>query len=107
MFIAFKENKMANSWDIGTILQTNLMTYFKAIGNALDQYLKTYEKFLLLGYFNSEDTEPISEFLEQYEAKNMRRNLASCSLISQNTWLPLAIVVFKSTNVRNFTSYSY
>ena len=48
---------------------------FKAVGNALDQYLKTYEKFLLLGDFNAEDTEPIlSEFLEQYEAKNIMKN---------------------------------
>ena len=51
--------------------------FFKAVGNALDQYLKTYEKFLLLGDFNADDTEPIlSEFLEQYEAKNiMKKNL--------------------------------
>ena len=49
--------------------------FFKAVGNALDQYLKTYEKFLLLGDFNAEDTEPIlSEFLEQYEAKNIMKN---------------------------------
>ena len=47
--------------------------FFKALGNAIDQYLKTYEKILLLGDFNDEDTEPIlSEFLEQYEAKNMK-----------------------------------
>ena len=43
---------------------------FKAVCNALDQYLKTYKKFLLLEDFNAEDTEPIlSEFLEQYETK--------------------------------------
>ena len=49
--------------------------FFKAVGNALDQYLKTYEKFLLLGNFNAEDTEPIpSEFLEQYKAKNITKN---------------------------------
>ena len=33
--------------------------FFKAVCNPLDQYLKTYEKFLLLGDFNAEDTEPI------------------------------------------------
>ena len=49
--------------------------FFKAIGNALDQYLKTYEKFLLLGDFNAENTEPIlSEFLKQYGAKNTMKN---------------------------------
>ena len=47
--------------------------FFKAVGNALDQHLKTYEELLLLGDFNAEDTEPIlSEFLEQYAAKNMK-----------------------------------
>ena len=49
--------------------------FFKAVGNALDQYLKTYEKFLLLGDFNADDIEPIlSESLEQYEAKNIMKN---------------------------------
>ena len=38
--------------------------FFKAVGNALDQHLKTYEKFLLLGDFNAEFI--LSEFLEQY-----------------------------------------
>ena len=43
-------------------------------GNALDQYLKTYEKFLLLVDFNAGDTESILfEFLEQYEAKNIMK----------------------------------
>ena len=49
--------------------------FFKTVGNALDQYLKSYEKCLLLGDFNAQDTEPIpSEFLEQYEAKNIVKN---------------------------------
>ena len=35
--------------------------------------MKTYEKLLLLGDFNAEDTEPtLSEFLKQYEAENMK-----------------------------------
>ena len=49
--------------------------FFKAVGSALDHYLKTYEKFLLLGDFNAENIESIlSEFLEQYEAKNIMKN---------------------------------
>ena len=49
--------------------------FFKVVGNTLDQHLKTYEKLLLLGNFNAEDTEPIlSKFLEQYEAKNIMKN---------------------------------
>ena len=48
---------------------------FKAVGNALDQYLKNYEKLLLLGDFNAEDTELIiSEFWEQHEANNIMKN---------------------------------
>ena len=44
--------------------------FFKAVGNALDQHPKTYEKFLLLEDFNAEDTEPIlSEFLENMKKK--------------------------------------
>ena len=48
---------------------------FKPAGNTFDQYLKTNEEFLLLGDFNVENTEPIlSEFLEQYKAKNIMKN---------------------------------
>ena len=44
--------------------------FFKAVGNALDQHPKTYEKFLLLEDFNAEDTEPIlSEILENMKQK--------------------------------------
>ena len=51
--------------------------FFRAVGNALDQYLKTYGKLLLLGDFNAEDTEPfqnLPEFLKQYQAKNIMKN---------------------------------
>ena len=44
--------------------------FFKAVGNALDQHPKTYEKFLLLEDFNAEDTEPIlSELFENMKKK--------------------------------------
>ena len=57
--------------------------FFKAVGNTLDQYLKTYETFLLLGDFNAEDTEPIlSKFLEQYEAKNIMKNKTQIGLLA-------------------------
>ena len=53
---------MANSWEVPSSQPTY---FFQAVGNALDQYLKTYEKFSLRGNYNAEDTEPIiSEFLE-------------------------------------------
>ena len=64
--------------------------FFKAVGNALDQYLKTYEKFLLLGDFNAEDTEPIlSEFLEQYETKNIMKNKTCFKNLDRPTYTDL------------------
>ena len=65
---------MVHSWDIPLPNQP-VDYFFKAAGNALDQHLKRYENFLLLKDFKSEDTEPsLSEFLEQYEAKNIMKN---------------------------------
>ena len=41
------------------------------LGNSLDKY-NHYDKFLLIGDFNAEDSEPIfSEFLSTYDAKNI------------------------------------
>ena len=35
-------------------------------------YNQSYDKFLLIGDFNAEDTEPcLSQFLYQYDAKNI------------------------------------
>ena len=65
MFI--KINSRKTKWLIlGTYHPPNQADdyFFKFIGNVLDHYFKTYEKFLLLGGFNAEDTESIlSEFL--------------------------------------------
>ena len=64
--------------------------FFKVVGNALDQYLKSYKKFLLLGDFNAEDTEPIlSEFLEQYEAKNIMKNKTCFKIPDRPTCIDL------------------
>ena len=73
--------------------------FFKAVGNTLDQYLKTCEKFLLLGDFNAEDTEPIiSEFLEQYEAKNIMKN-KTCF---KNSDRPTCIDLFLTNSPHSF-----
>ena len=46
--------------------------YFDKLGNALDLYNQNYNNFLLIGDFNAEDSEPcISQFLHQYESKNL------------------------------------
>ena len=66
--------------------------FFKAIHNALDQYLKTSEKFLLLGGFNARDREPIlSEFLEQYEVKNVMKNKTCFKIPDRPTCIDLFI----------------
>ena len=49
--------------------------YFNCIGNSLDIYNQFYDKFLLIGDFNAEDSETcLFEFLYQYEAKNIVRD---------------------------------
>ena len=45
---------------------------FNHLGKAIDVYHQTYDKFLLIGNFNAEDTEPcLSQFLFEYDAKNI------------------------------------
>ena len=46
--------------------------YFNNVSNSLDLYRQNYNNFLLIGDFNSEDTEPIlSQLLHAHEAKNI------------------------------------
>ena len=46
--------------------------YFDKIMHALDIYIKTYDRFLLAGDFNTEDHEPgLSSFLHQYDSINL------------------------------------
>ena len=46
--------------------------FFNNLGNALDKYSQDYERFLLIGDFNAEDTEPcLSEFLYEHDAENI------------------------------------
>ena len=73
--------------------------FFKAVDNASDQYLKTYKNYLLLGDFNAENTEPIlSEFLEQYEAKNIMEN-KTCL---KNPDRPTCIDLFLTNSPQSF-----
>ena len=53
-----------------TILQDSY--YFNSISNSLDLYNQHYDKFLLIGDFNSEDTEQhLSQFLYEHGSKNL------------------------------------
>ena len=46
--------------------------YFDNVTNALDLYCQTYDKFLLIGDFNAEDSEPcLSRFLYEHNSKNL------------------------------------
>ena len=60
--------------------------FFKSIGTALDQY----QKFLLLGDFNAEDTEhSLSEFLKQCAAKNIMKEKRFLKIPSRSTYIDL------------------
>ena len=46
--------------------------YFENVSSALDIYTKFYNKILLIGDFNAEDSEPcLSDFLHKHECKNL------------------------------------
>ena len=46
--------------------------FFEIIGKALDKYSKLYDKFMPVGDFNAEESEPcLSQFLYEYNAKNI------------------------------------
>ena len=50
--------------------------YFDKITNALDIYIKTYDRFLLIGDFNIQEHEHcIASFLYQYDSKNLVKEL--------------------------------
>ena len=69
--------------------------FFHHLGNAIDSYGKLYDKHLIIGDFNAEDTEPcLSEFLSCYDFSNLvsektcfkSKNNPSCiDLFVQNT----------------------
>ena len=49
--------------------------FFENIGKALDKYSKHYDKFMLVGDFNAEESEPcLSQFHIEYNAKNIAKN---------------------------------
>ena len=48
--------------------------FFENIGKAHDKYSKHYYKFMLVGDFNAEESEPcLSQFLFEYNAKNIAK----------------------------------
>ena len=62
---------MAPVWNLSPPSQKDEY-YFYHIGEAIDTYNQIYDKFLLTGDFNAEDTEPcLPHFLFVYDAINL------------------------------------
>ena len=56
--------------------------YFQQIGFSLDNYGQNYERFLLAGDFNAEDSEPcLSEFKNLVKSKTCYKNIENPSYI--------------------------
>ena len=62
-------------------------------------YLGKYDRFLLAGDFNAEETEPVlSAFLDQYDAKNIVKN-KTCFKNVEN---PSCVDLFITNSYRSF-----
>ena len=73
--------------------------FFKNVGFALDTYRQTYDKFFLAGGFNMEDTEPVlSEFLTNYDCKNLVKD-KTCF---KNPEYPRCIDLFITNSIMSF-----
>jgi len=73
--------------------------YFSNLGKAIDFYLKSYEKFLLVGDFNSNEADlHLSEFLNNYNAKNLVHDM-TCFKSKDN---PSCIDLLLTNSPRNF-----
>ncbi len=77
--------------------------YFDSVGRALDLYITDYDKFLLVGDFNAEDTESIlSNFLNQYNSRNLVKD-KTCFKSIQN---PSCVDLFLTYSYRSFQNTS-
>ena len=73
--------------------------FFCHLSKALDSLNSNYEKFLLVGDFNSEDHETeITNFLNNYEAKNLVKQKTCLKNISN----PSCIVLFITNSAKSF-----
>ena len=73
--------------------------YFNKVSTSLDMYIPTYDKFLLTGDFNSEDSEPeLCTFLQKYSAKNIQLKKTCFKSIDN----PSCIDLFITNNPMSF-----
>ena len=92
--IFIEANLRKQKWLFGTYHPPNQSDnyYFNHLGNALDIYNQTYKNFLLMGDFNAEDSKPcISQFLHQYEAKNLVKDKTCFKSINNPSCIDLFI----------------
>ena len=80
--------------------QTNIgLTNIYNNGKALDKYSQHYDKFMLVGDFNAEESEPcLSQFLYEYNAKNIVKK----STCFKNVLNPSCIDLFITNSPLNF-----
>ena len=80
--------------------QTNIgLTNIYNNGKALDKYSQHYDKFMLVGDFNAEESEPcLSQFLYEYNAKNIVKE----STCFKNVLNPSCIDLFITNSPLSF-----
>ena len=72
--------------------------FFNNLGNALDKYSQDYERFLLIGDFNAEDTEPcLSEFLYEHNAENIVKDKTCFKSLNNPSCIDLFLTNFPSS----------
>ena len=72
--------------------------FYNNLGNALDKYSQDYERFLLIGDFNAEDTEPcLSEFLYEHNAENIVKNKTCFKSLNNPICIDLFLTNFPSS----------
>ena len=72
--------------------------FFNNLGNALDKYSQDYERFLLIGDFNVEDTEPcLSEFLYEHNAENIVKDKTCFKSLNNPSCIDLFLTNFPSS----------
>ena len=76
--------------------------YFCNLSKALDSLNSYYEKFLLIGHFNSEDHEfEISSLLNNHEAKNIVKE----KHVSKLFWIPHVLIFLLQTALKAFNTH--
>ena len=80
--------------------------YFDSISKSLDLYLGNYERFILLGDFNTKDTEQILvDFNQQYDSKNIVKDPTCFKNVDNPSTIDL-IITNSSRSCWNTKSFS-